>query len=648
LSPWARFKSLLGRPVSGASLAVFRIAVGMVMVLEAYALCTASASTMGKSPLETFYTGANVKLTFPYAGFEWVPLLPAHWIRWIIGLQVIAGIAMALGFCYRVAAAALFLSWGYLYVVESTRTYWMSHHYLELLVTFLMIWLPAARRYSVDTWLAGRGKPPVAIPCWTILLLRWQLVISYFYAGVAKVNKDWLLDAEPVRYFLTKARAITDFGPHLTEPQLEFLKRFLHSDGFACFISYAGALFDLSVGFLLLTRRTRILGMLLMVIFHATNHFIIFDDIGFFPLLGVTTALIFLEADWPERFFRWLRRPRLSKPNWRWFIGGGILVPVVGATLGWKLKTSQSPATNEACRVTRWVAPFVVLWLAWQTLVPLRQYLIRGDGRFTWEGLGFSWRLKAEVYRSGPCELTVEDKKIISRDATGQVRIDWNEWHGDPVIYRTITPVQLDWSLLPEIVVVLEPIVGERVVYNPYAGSKTGRAESESHRRITTVWQELYGRQPRGIVRTFPPSQVLTAYARALQSKGYVVKSFDDILELFNKIYGEAANSRLIPALRQMNPFGMESGSFGARPFLMIEDSSLFYEDATKPGSTPAPGSTALMRAGKRTSPISTSARSLWLSTPATLARNSRACCRRRPFLILRTIPTSRIFRGTT
>jgi hypothetical protein len=164
------------------------------------------------------------------------------------------------------------------------------------------------------------------------------------------------------------------------------------------------------------------------------------------------------------------------------------------------------------------------------------------------------------------------------------VRIDWNEWHGDPVIYRTITPVQLDWSLLPEIVVVLEPIVGERVVYNPYAGSKTGRAESESHRRITTVWQELYGRQPRGIVRTFPPSQVLTAYARALQSKGYVVKSFDDILELFNKIYGEAANSRLIPALRQMNPFGMESGSFGARPFLMIEDSSLFYEDATKPG----------------------------------------------------------------
>ena len=580
----ARFKSLLEKPVSGASLAVFRIAVGLVMVLEAYALCTASASTMGKSPLETFYTGPNVKFTFPYAGFEWVPMLPARWIHLILGLQVAAGITVALGLLYRASAAALFLSWGYLYVVESTRTYWMSHHYLELLVTFLMIWLPAAQRYSVDVWRKGRGKPPASVPYWAILLLRGQLVISYFYAGVAKVNRDWLLDAEPVRYFLSKARAITDFGPHLTAPQLESLKNFLHSDGFAYFISYAGALFDLSVGFLLLIRRTRIFAMFLMVIFHATNHFIIFDDIGFFPLLGVTTALIFLDADWPERFLRWLRRPRLSKPDWPWFVGGGIVFPVIGGSLGWKLKATRPLAANGVCRVGRWLAPSVVLWLSWQTLMPLRQYAIHGDGRFTWEGLGFSWRLKAEVYRSGPCELTVEDAKIISRNATGQARIDWNEWHGDPVIYRETTPAQLDWSLLPEIVAVLEPIVGERILYNPYAGSKTGRAESDSRKRVATVWQELYGRQPRAMVRTFPPSQVLTAYARALQSKGYVVKSFDDIMEVLNKLYGEAANAQIIPVLRQMNPFGLETESSNLSPFLVIEDSSLLAEDSTKPG----------------------------------------------------------------
>lgn len=53
------------------------------------------------------------------------------------------------GLFYRLAALAVFLSWGYLYAIESTRTYWMSYHYLELLVTFLLIWMPAANRYSV-------------------------------------------------------------------------------------------------------------------------------------------------------------------------------------------------------------------------------------------------------------------------------------------------------------------------------------------------------------------------------------------------------------------------------------------------------------------------------------------------------------------
>src|SRR6185437_11600932 len=64
-SYWMRFNSLLARPVNGASLAAFRIAVGVVMTLEAISLCFPSASTFGKTPLEVFYTGPNVKFTFP-------------------------------------------------------------------------------------------------------------------------------------------------------------------------------------------------------------------------------------------------------------------------------------------------------------------------------------------------------------------------------------------------------------------------------------------------------------------------------------------------------------------------------------------------------------------------------------------------------
>jgi len=71
---WKRFNTLLARPVDGASLAFFRIAVGVVMMLESWSLLRPSASTNGRVMLETYYTGADVTCHFPYAWFEWLPI----------------------------------------------------------------------------------------------------------------------------------------------------------------------------------------------------------------------------------------------------------------------------------------------------------------------------------------------------------------------------------------------------------------------------------------------------------------------------------------------------------------------------------------------------------------------------------------------
>ncbi len=76
-SAWAGFVLWLNRPVDGASLAVFRICIGLVMTLEAWSLCRPSASTSGAVPLQSFYTGPEVHLHFPYTGFHWLPIL-AH------------------------------------------------------------------------------------------------------------------------------------------------------------------------------------------------------------------------------------------------------------------------------------------------------------------------------------------------------------------------------------------------------------------------------------------------------------------------------------------------------------------------------------------------------------------------------------------
>jgi vitamin K-dependent gamma-carboxylase len=311
----------LQEPVSGASLAVFRITVGVMMLLEAYCHFRPSRSASGKIPLDNYYVGPDIKFNLPYDGFGWLPVLPANAMYALVGLMGLAAMTMALGLFYRASAVIVFIAWGYLYALEATRTYWMSHYYLVLLITFLLIWMPAAQRYSIDALRARRRKPESSIPFWPVLLLRGQLLIAYFYAGVAKLNADWLLDAQPVRYYLSQPHVIAPYEWFLSHAQLEAMKAFLASPGLAYFISWSGAIFDLAVGFLLLVRRTRILGFVLMLIFHTTNQFVLFDDLGLFPLVGVMTAFIFLDTDWPERFLKWMRRPRWSGPDWRWATG---------------------------------------------------------------------------------------------------------------------------------------------------------------------------------------------------------------------------------------------------------------------------------------------------------------------------------------
>jgi vitamin K-dependent gamma-carboxylase len=547
---WNRFQFLLARPVNGASLAAFRIAVGLVMTLEAFSLLRPSASTSGRVMLETYYTGSDIKFHFPYGWFEWLPVLPNAWMHALVWLLGLASIFLAVGFCYRGAAALVFLAWGYFYAVESTRTYWMSYYYLELLVTFLLIWMPAARRYSIDACLFKRQPPPATVPYWTLVLLRSQLVIAYFYAGLAKINADWLLDAVPVRNFLARSSFLKVCESYFSVSQIHSVEKLFNSSELAYFLSWTGAMFDLSVGFLLLFRRTRMIGFVLLVLFHMTNHFILFDDIIWFPLLGILTATIFFDPNWPERF--------------------------------WQRITSAKPkATNEPeggfYKLGRFTAVFVSVWLACQVLIPLRHYLIRGDGRFTWEGISFSWRLKTEIYSSSPCEITIKDKGIASQDTTGKIKLDLNQWHGDKVLYRQITPGRIDWTRLPEVVALSEPEIGERIIYNPFSNSNKPRNEAESRERAERIWKELYGRAPTTIHKTIPLSEIVDGYITAMKKKGGTVfNSRDEALAALLKVHGRGGNGQMIPFLRRMHPFAALHDTPISGPFLVIEDGPLF------------------------------------------------------------------------
>ena len=90
----------------------------------------------------------------------------------------------------------------------------LNHYYLLSLLCLLAVVLPLHRAYSVDAW----RRPAIranAFPSWFTYLLRFQVAVVYFYAGLAKLGEDWLLHAQPLKIWLA-SRGDTPVLPCLT------------------------------------------------------------------------------------------------------------------------------------------------------------------------------------------------------------------------------------------------------------------------------------------------------------------------------------------------------------------------------------------------------------------------------------------------
>ena len=119
----------------------------------------------------------------------------------------------------------------------------MNHIYLICLVGFLMVFVPAHGLWSLDAW-RRPGLRSQTVPRWALAILRFQIGLVYVYAGLAKLNGDWLA-GEPVRTWLIERSEGTSLAPLLAAEPVVYL------------VAYGGLLFDLAVVPLLAWRRTR-------------------------------------------------------------------------------------------------------------------------------------------------------------------------------------------------------------------------------------------------------------------------------------------------------------------------------------------------------------------------------------------------------
>ena len=323
-----------------ASLVFFRIAFGLVMAWQVW---------------HYFYIGwirkfwLEPRFLFKYYGFSWVQPWPGNGLYIHLAVLGVLALFIAAGFLYRLSTALFCLGWTYLFLLDEAL--WRNHTYLISLFSFLLIFLPANRAFAADSWLRPRLRAETT-PAWTVWILRLQMGVVYFFAGIAKISPDWL-QAEPMRLWL------------ILSDQPPAIDHFLQQPAVYYAFAYIALVFDLFVVFFLLWRRTRVPAFCTAVVFHLINARLF--PLEVFPWLSIVATTLFLSPEWPRRVVALFRKSVPIGP-----------VEKIGPSASWKQNLTLSA---------------VGIYVAIQILVPIRHFFYHGGVEWWYAEHRFSWRM---------------------------------------------------------------------------------------------------------------------------------------------------------------------------------------------------------------------------------------------------------------
>ncbi len=347
--------------VSIAPLVSFRIAFGLVMLFS-----TIRYISMGWVESQLI----DPVFHFSYFGFEWIKVLPGWGMYVVFAVMITASIGIAFGWYYRFFAILFFVCFSYVELIDIT--YYLNHYYFVSIVSFLLIFVPANRYFSIDV-LRRPTLETNKVSLWCIGIFKLQIAIVYFYAGLAKINYDWLIKALPLSIWLPAKTSI---------PLIGFIFKYKVT---AYLFSWIGMLFDTLIVGGLLWKKTRWLAFSAVVIFHTLTG--ILFQIGVFPIVMIFGVTIFFSASFHEKLLERgsdLLRKLFSKE--------------ISASSGAKTARISNP----------FIYAFFFLFFAFQLLFPWRYLLYDGNVFWTEEGYRFAWRVML-MEKAGTATFYVKD-----------------------------------------------------------------------------------------------------------------------------------------------------------------------------------------------------------------------------------------------
>jgi hypothetical protein len=353
-------KSYLSKPVHLAPLAVFRMAFGILML-------TSITRFMTKGWVYSMYI--KPKLFFPYYGFEWIKPLGETGMYAVFILLAVAALCITLGFFYRVSIVFFFVAFTYVELIDKTN--YLNHYYFISIMSFLLIFLPAHRYFSLDVF-RNKNLGATHIPSYFILIIKFQVFIVYFFAGIAKINSDWLLYAEPLKIWLPAHSEMPLIGSLLTKEWVAYV------------FSWFGCLYDLAIPFLLFIPRFIKPTYFLVIVFHLATS--LFFNIGMFPYIMIMLTTIFFS----ENFHM-------------------SIVNKIKSILKIKKSETEQLIYLAVSSTKKFVFTIMIIHFMIQLVMPFRYLLYPGNLYWTEQGYRFSWRVML-MEKAGTIFFYVRDK----------------------------------------------------------------------------------------------------------------------------------------------------------------------------------------------------------------------------------------------
>jgi len=365
-------KTYLQKYVSAAPLSLFRIVFGLMIFISIVRFWS-------KGWIHELYI--EPKYFFSFYGFDFVKPI-GEYTYFIFVICAISALMVAAGLFYRVAAICLFVSFTFIELMDKST--YLNHYYFVSMVCFLLIFIPAHAYFSFDSYRNKRANAD-KVPKWSIDALKLFICLVYVFAGLAKVNSDWLLEALPLKIWLPAKNDMPLVGTLFNHVWVAYA------------FCWMGCLYDLTIPFMLLGKSTRIFAYTAVVVFHLMTALLF--PIGMFPFIMIAAALIFFSADFHESIIRTIGS---------WFnVSGEFLQPK---------RNFQFSTLSTNC-----IVAVLALFFFVQTITPFRYLAYPGELFWTEEGYRFSWRVML-IEKAGYAQFTLKD------EAGRQVVVDNREF----------------------------------------------------------------------------------------------------------------------------------------------------------------------------------------------------------------------------